>query len=142
MLAYCSCLSSDHKLGDLEQQKCIPSKFWRPGVQNQGACKAVLSREAGSEGAEGMGARGRATMVHGYRCSCGCIIAASASAITWPSPLSSPLACLHAKSLRLCLTLCDPMDCSPPGSPVHGLLQTRVLEWVAMPPQGIFPTRG
>ena len=33
-----------------------------------------------------------------------------------------------------CPTLCDPMDCCPPGSPVHGILQTRMLEWVAMPP--------
>ena len=32
-----------------------------------------------------------------------------------------------------CLTLCDSMDCSPPGSSVHGILQARVLEWVAMP---------
>ena len=35
--------------------------------------------------------------------------------------------------LQLCLTLCDPMDCSPPGSSVHGILQARILEWVAMP---------
>ena len=39
---------------------------------------------------------------------------------------------LHAKSLQSCLTLCDPMDCSPPGSSVHGILQTRILEWVAI----------
>ena len=32
-----------------------------------------------------------------------------------------------------CLTLCDPMGCSPPGSSVHGILQTRILEWVAIP---------
>ena len=32
-----------------------------------------------------------------------------------------------------CLTLCDPMDCSPPGSSVHGVLQARILEWVAKP---------
>ena len=32
-----------------------------------------------------------------------------------------------------CLTLCDPTDCSPPGFSVHGLLQVRILEWVAMP---------
>ena len=32
-----------------------------------------------------------------------------------------------------CLTLCDPMDCSPPCSSVHGVLQARLLEWVAMP---------
>ena len=39
---------------------------------------------------------------------------------------------LHAKSLQLCQTLCDPMDCSPPGSSVHGILQARILEWVAI----------
>ena len=32
-----------------------------------------------------------------------------------------------------CLTLCNPMDCSPPCSSVHGILQARILEWVAMP---------
>ena len=38
-----------------------------------------------------------------------------------------------AKSLQWCLTLCSPMDRSPPGSSVHGILQARTLEWVAMP---------
>ena len=33
---------------------------------------------------------------------------------------------------QLCLTLCDPMDHSPPGSSVHGILQARILEWVAI----------
>ena len=37
-----------------------------------------------------------------------------------------------AKSLQSCPTLCDPMDCSPPGPSVHGILQARVLEWVAI----------
>ena len=32
-----------------------------------------------------------------------------------------------------CLTLCDPVDCSPPGSAVHGILQARILQWVAIP---------
>ena len=36
-----------------------------------------------------------------------------------------------AKLLQLCLTLCKPMDCSLPGSSVHGILQARILEWVA-----------
>ena len=40
---------------------------------------------------------------------------------------------MHAKSLQLCLTLCDPMGCSPPGSSVHGILQARILEYVSMP---------
>ena len=38
------------------------------------------------------------------------------------------LACMHAQSLQSCLTLCNPMDCSPPGSSVHGILQARILE--------------
>ena len=37
-----------------------------------------------------------------------------------------------AKSLQLCPTLCDPIDSSPPGSPVPGSLQARTLEWVAI----------
>ena len=37
-----------------------------------------------------------------------------------------------AKSLQSCPTLCDPMDCSPPGSPIPGILQARTLEWVAI----------
>ena len=34
---------------------------------------------------------------------------------------------------QLCPTLCDPVDCSPPDSSVHGILQTRLLEWVTIP---------
>ena len=37
-----------------------------------------------------------------------------------------------AKSLQLCPTLCDPVDGSPPGSPIPGILQARTLEWVAI----------
>ena len=37
-----------------------------------------------------------------------------------------------AKSLQLCPTLCDPIDGSPPGSPILGILQKRTLEWVAI----------
>ena len=37
-----------------------------------------------------------------------------------------------AKLLQLCPTLCDPIDGSPPGSPVPGILQARILEWVAI----------
>ena len=36
-----------------------------------------------------------------------------------------------ARSLQSCPTLCDPIDCSPPGSSVHGIFQARTLEWVA-----------
>ena len=37
---------------------------------------------------------------------------------------------------------CDLMDCSLPGSSVHGILQAKILEWVLSPPPGIFPTQG
>ena len=46
---------------------------------------------------------------------------------------------------QLCPTLCDPVDCSPPGSSIHGILQARVLEWAAisfsrdLPDPGIEP---
>ena len=47
------------------------------------------------------------------------------------------LQCMRVKSERevaqLCLTLSDPMDCSLPGSSVHGTLQSRILNWVVMP---------
>ena len=48
------------------------------------------------------------------------------------SALHAAAAAAAAKSLQSCLTLCDPIDGSPPGSPVPGTLQTRVLEWVAI----------
>ena len=47
-------------------------------------------------------------------------------------------ACVCAKSLQSCLTLCYPMDHSLPGSSVHGILQARILEWVAMPFSNIY----
>ena len=42
------------------------------------------------------------------------------------------VAAATAKLLQSCLTLCDPTDGSPPGSPVPGILQARTLEWVAI----------
>ena len=49
-------------------------------------------------------------------------------------PLPSPMLRLlcYAKSLQSCPTLCDPIDSSPPGSPIPGILQARTLEWVAI----------
>ena len=56
-----------------------------------------------------------------------------------PLPVGTDLARKHftvaavaAKSLQSCPTLCDPIDGSPPGSPVPGILQARTLEWVAI----------
>ena len=49
-----------------------------------------------------------------------------------PLSLAAAAAAAAAKSLQSCLTLCDPIDRSPPGSPVPGILQARTLEWVAI----------
>ena len=52
-------------------------------------------------------------------------------------------ACMDVQLIQSCPTLCDPVNCSPPGSSVHGILQARILEQVAMPSsRGIFPTQG
>ena len=52
-------------------------------------------------------------------------MAPHSSTLTWKIPWT-------AKSLQSCPTLCDPIDGSPTGSPVPGVLQARTLEWVAM----------
>ena len=52
---------------------------------------------------------------------------------------------MHAKSLQSCSTLCNPMDSSPPGSSVHGILQARILPCSPpgdLPDPGIFLTQG
>ena len=51
------------------------------------------------------------------------------SLITFSKTVKWKICCLVAKS---CLTLCNPMDCSPPGSSVHQIFQTRILAWVAV----------
>ena len=49
----------------------------------------------------------------------------------------------YVQLLQSCLTLCDPMDCIPSDSSVHGISQVRILEWVAMPFSRAFsPTKG
>ena len=53
----------------------------------------------------------------------------------------------HAKDsesefAQSCPTVCDPMDCSPPGSSIHGILQARILEGLPCPPSGDLPNQG
>ena len=50
----------------------------------------------------------------------------------WRNNTRKNEAAAAAKSLQSCLTLCNPIDGSPPGSPVPGILQARTLEWVAI----------
>ena len=51
-----------------------------------------------------------------------------------PPTIAAEFAACVPKSLQLCPALCDPMDCNPQDSSIHGILQARLLEWVAMPP--------
>ena len=62
----------------------------------------------------------------------------------WNFPLGIHILCVCVCSgAKLCLTLCNPMDCSPPGSSVHGFLQARILEWVTISSsRASFPTQG
>ena len=54
----------------------------------------------------------------------------------WRSGKNKGYLRMPAKSLHWCLTLCGPMDSGPPGSSVHGILQERILEWVARKKEG------
>ena len=60
-----------------------------------------------------------------------CVRSTSASASVIPSPPLT-LVCVCVLDAQLCLTLCDPVDCSLPGSSVHGILQARILQGVAI----------
>ena len=59
-----------------------------------------------------------------------CLILKPRIWVRWSYPYC---VCVCAKLLQLCPALYDPMDCSPPGSSVHGILQAGILEWIAMP---------
>ena len=63
-----------------------------------------------------------------------CLLLALSAAVLlkMPQPFSRRAAAAAAKLLQLGPTLCDPIDSSPPGSPIPGILQARTLEWVAI----------
>ena len=69
-------------------------------------------------------------MVSGYHLGL-CKLALFTNLRPWVHPSTSPMLC-YAKSLQSRPTLCDPIDGSPPGSPIPGILQARTLEWVAI----------
>ena len=69
---------------------------------------------------------------------CPCLLWSNSSLCvnTDTRPLRGVSVCVHAESLQPCPSLCDVLTSSPPGSSVHGSLQARILEWVAMPSSG------
>ena len=62
----------------------------------------------------------------------GGLLEATQSQMYWPSEAQLHFLESESEVAQSCPTLCDPMDCSPPGSSVHGIFQARVLEWVAI----------
>ena len=81
-------------------------------------------------------------------------MAAHSGILTWKIPWTEEpdMLQLHTTEKKVkvlaaqsCPTVCNPADCRPSGSSVHGILQARILEWVAISHfllQGIFPTQG
>ena len=61
-----------------------------------------------------------------------CVFYCISHSVVLDSPLSDSAQCHKCSVIQSCLTLCNPMDCSPSGSSVHGILQARILEWVAI----------
>ena len=61
------------------------------------------------------------------------VLQRSVASIPSKDSTKSPRAPKHVSATQSCPTLCEPMDCSPPGFSVHGILQTKILEWVATP---------
>ena len=100
------------------------------------------------QGALGAGARGRAGFLPppavtsrrgdggGFRRHPWTVSLGPSEALT---TLSSSFTALCVQVLSCVLTLCDPMDCSPPGSSVHRILQARILEWLPLPSPGDLP---
>ena len=82
----------------------------------------VMDREAWHAAIHGV-AKSQTQLSHWTEMNCACV-------------------CVCAKLLQLCPTVCDSMDCNLPGSSVHGILQARILEWVAMPFSGDLPDPG
>ena len=101
------------------------------------------------QGALGAGARGQAGFPPPLLSPAGTILRGKGRGFKRrPDPGSWPWRDAHGRSsfsalcvqaLSCVLTLCDPMDCSPSGSSVHGVLQARILEWLPLPSPGDLP---
>ena len=66
------------------------------------------------------------------------LLASHSSSVMMTNGCQCTINMIHGKKVKVlvaqsCPTLCDPMDCSPLGSSVHGILQARILEWIAIP---------
>ena len=110
--------------------------FLRGGWSWPGGGRVVLDQRpvmgTGGYRSDHLGFRVLASALYGIQsCTFNVLASLTAQLRFW---ISSDTVRVHAQSLgQSCLTLCKPMDCSLPGSSVHGISQARILEWVAMP---------
>ena len=115
-----SCYNKTPRAVWLQSQEFLSSQCWRVAVQGQGA------HDAASSGAAGLAAFAASLFGQlGHLESLWVLTPSSKDA----SDSVICCCCLVANSY---LTLCDPVHCSPPGSSIHGILQARTLEWVAI----------
>ena len=137
-------------------QKFVLSWFWRSGVWNSGVGRAVLPPEASGENASlsfpvpgpsrlsltcGSSLHPVPLSSHGSPLcvSLPCVSLVRTLAVGFRAHQANP-ECSYPMSLTLvnsevaqsCPTLCNFVDCSPPDSSIHGILQARILEWVAI----------
>ena len=122
--------------GGFEPQKYTASQLWTLKAPNQGILRVGflrgnLSLEVGTFPWASRGLSSvQVSVPRAGECPlCGYVSASSFSFLI-RTPVLLDCVC---SSIQLCLTLCNPMDCSPPGSSVRGILQARTLEWVAVP---------
>ena len=107
-------------------ETCIWSLGWEdPLEKGMATHSSILAwRIPRTEAAEGLQSMGSQRVGHDW-----------ATELNWSNGLERLcyLLFVHAKSFQSCPTLHYPKDCNPPGSSVHGILQARILEWVAIP---------
>ena len=114
----CTCLSSDHEVGG-----------W-PGAQRSKAERQIADGGHGRRDAQATPCHSRTHSSPPALSSDGGQVRRTLSA---KIPTSSAHVCVCARSLQSCPTLCNPVNCGAPGSPVQGTLQARILEWAANP---------
>ena len=127
--------------------KCLPKWPWstcglKQSISYQTPSGKSIPRKGGPAGDLGVVETGCLCFEPGSKCqtrlgnwTTAVWIASEAPSLTWPicfPPHSIPIWNLVCLVTQSCPTLWDPLDCSPPGASVHGILHARILEWVAI----------
>ena len=104
-----------------------------PGEESPGEPRVLASPQSKDTG-PGREQGGRALTCSGFSCpALQAHLSTDTQTQTHIQHIPGLFRCCCCSGARWCPTLCDPRDCSPPGSSVHGILQARMLEWGAIP---------